>query len=934
MTTLAADLEQLLARFQEQPLGSDYNEASLRNDFLNPLWSLLGWDLENQARQPQSLREVAIEPAVHVAGRKKRADYVFRINGLPRFVCEAKAPGLELGAKDAFQAQRYAFNLGVHVAVLTNFRHTHVYAVGGRPDRLKPFPPVLQWNSSSLPERAEELEALLGRGMVADGSLEKFLQELPKRPRGERGGWVPKLARTRAVDREFLDWLEEQRLRLARDAFKRNPTTSSGDELNLISTRVIDRLLFLRICEDRDISVGTTLRELKEAPRDQSGEGIYEFLKRHFKKLRKTFNGVLFDTHLADAVSLGDSVLTEIIEELTDDDSAYLFSVLPVEVLGSVYERFLAHTLVVKSAHLKLEKKPEVKRAGGIYYTPEVAVGTIVQDTVRRLVSGRAPAELAQLRILDLACGSGAFLVKAFDTICDAYIDYYRDHPKACVTARTNHLVQGSGETFRLTSVLKRQICVQNIFGVDIDGQAVEVSMMSLYLKMLEGETTTTLGASQTNLFDPHLPDLRRNIQRGNSVVGTDFADHGLDEGAVAELGARRPLDWNSAFPEVMQEGGFSAVVGNPPYVRPHRISAEEKKYFWKVFELFRKKSDLYVCFVERALFLLRPEGQWGYILSRGWLTHDSFQPLRKHLLESLAIREIIECPDDLFESAKVRTVIVTGTRKPVPNRMPSIRVEQLQKNGGELIPRGRISQATFAKTFKNIFDLSLSDSRVARLHDRIRKAGKPLGQDFDVRFGLKTGDDERFLHMEKMHSVDRPIITGQDVQRWSVTHSGLFVHYDPAEMRRHRVTARPGEPERFEGPKVLVKDTTNLLAAAYDDQGLFAKDVLIITPKPEAQHSLLYVAGILNSRLMTYYFRSSFDTVHVQNDELSSLPVLVEGRSRYTKRIEELAGRLSRRSVHLPESTVAVWQAELDVAVEKLFGLRASDIALLTVPA
>src|SRR5438309_4549738 len=206
-------LQQLISHFKKHfnsYLTDAYDEPSLRNDFLNPFWKSLGWDLENTAQKTQLLRDVQVESRVKIQGKKKRADYIFRTGGLDRFVCEAKRPKDGLGLKSQYQTQRYAFNLGLHLGVLTDFQEFKVFVVGGKPDPDDPFPAIRHWHFSEYPLVAQQLWNLFSHESVGNLSLEKFVAELPKQQfKGKaHQGWLVKLPRVRPVDAAFLSDIE------------------------------------------------------------------------------------------------------------------------------------------------------------------------------------------------------------------------------------------------------------------------------------------------------------------------------------------------------------------------------------------------------------------------------------------------------------------------------------------------------------------------------------------------------------------------------------------------------------------------------------------------------------------------------------------------------------------------------------------------------
>lgn len=365
-----SELSRLTASFRKnitQFRSGAYDESALRNDYLNPLWRSFGWDVENIQGTAQSLREVQIESRVDVEGRKKRADYLFRTDGIERFVCEAKKPGDELSKRAAYQSQRYAFNLKLHVAALTNFEVIQLFVIGGIPTQDNPYPLVREWHYSEFNDKAEELWGLFGRANVASGALDRLVASLPKRSlrSNERQGWLITPERTRTVDSAFLNYVERQREELARDLVANNKNTEWTDDLlNECVQRIIDRILFVRICEDRDIDTGKTLVALLEIWQQAPVRcSFYSLLVSHFNSLDRAFNGALFRRgHASERIEVSDGYLAHLISDLSSDDSPYLFNTLPVEILGSVYERFISRVVQVRGKRVKAELKPDQRK--------------------------------------------------------------------------------------------------------------------------------------------------------------------------------------------------------------------------------------------------------------------------------------------------------------------------------------------------------------------------------------------------------------------------------------------------------------------------------------------------------------------------------------------------------------------------------------------
>ena len=367
------------------------------------------------------------------------------------------------------------------------------------------------------------------------------------------------------------------------------------------------------------------------------------------------------------ALAVDDRPLREIIASLYYPESPYEFSVLPAEILGQVYEQFLGKVIrLTKGGQAKVEEKPEVRKAGGVYYTPAYIVDYIVRNTVGKLLEGATPKEAAKLRIVDPACGSGSFLIGAYQFLLDWRRDWYvADGADAHARGRNPVLYRGPGGLWRLTTAEKKRLLLDNIYGVDIDPQAVEVTKLSLLLKVLEGESSETLANQLRLMHERALPDLGANVKCGNSLVGPDFYNGRqlsmLDDEARWRINA---FDWEAEFPEVFKAGGFDAVIGNPPYIsirRMNETSPDQVEYLKPRYEVVRKGSyDIYVVFVERSLSLLRDNGLTGFILPSKFFSTDYGAPLRGALSARRALVEVVDFRHgQVFEQATNYTCLL-----------------------------------------------------------------------------------------------------------------------------------------------------------------------------------------------------------------------------------------------------------------------------------
>jgi hypothetical protein len=555
-----ANVAGLIDRFdrnRETYRSPHYNETLLRRDFLDALFAALGWDMDNSLGYAEAYRDVIHEDAIKVGGETKAPDYCFRIGGRRIFFVEAKRPSVNVKDEPspAYQLRRYAWSAKLPLSILTDFEELAVYDC-----RIKPAPTdkpstarILYLKYTELLDRWQELADIFSKEAVLRGSFDKFAEST----RLKRG--------TAEVDAAFLQEIESWRESLARNFALRNDL--SQRELNFAVQRTIDRIIFLRMCEDRGIEPYNQLATFA------NGTACYKRLCELFYRADDRYNSGLFHFEpergraeapddLTPRLTLDDKALKEIVRGLYYPDSPYEFSVLPAEILGQVYEQFLGKVIRLTSEHRAVvEDKPEVKKAGGVYYTPSYIVDYIVKETVGKLVEGKKPKQVEKLRILDPACGSGSFLLGAYTFLLNWHRDWYVEDGPA---KHTKEIYQGRGGQWYLTTSEKKRILLNNIYGVDIDSQAVEVTKLSLLLKVLEGETGETLERQlRLSLHHRALPDLGNNIKCGNSLIGPDFYKDRqmrlLDEEEQYRINA---FDWESQFPHVFKQkaSGFDAV--------------------------------------------------------------------------------------------------------------------------------------------------------------------------------------------------------------------------------------------------------------------------------------------------------------------------------------------------------------------------------------
>lgn len=634
-------------------LSPNYQEAEVRKDFIDKFFTALGWDVNHDEQTNPYEQEVKVEPPVS-AGGQRRADYAFHL--APnyrdvRFFVEAKKPHGDIATPDNyFQTIRYGWNCETSLAVLTDFKQFHVLDCRYKPDiatALHRYVARYHYSEYSDRKKFAEIYWLFSHEAVADGSPEKRAKDLPK-PRGKavQHGLFP--GGYQSIDGSFLKKLDEYRTTLARTFKSKNPALDSEILTELVQ-RTLDRLVFLRFLEDKGIEPQRIVDRFGD-----KGTAWEDFIAAS-RRLDGIYNGIVFKHHTrldGDEFRVDETAFADICEDLAHVNSPYDFDAIPIHILGSIYERFLGNVIVATDKRVQVEPKPEVRKAGGVYYTPEYIVRYIVENTVGKLIVGKTPDQIATMRFANIACGSGSFLLGVFDFLLTYHGLYYNDNPKK---ARRGDCINRDGKLF-LSLNKKREILLNNVFGVDLDAQAVEVCQLSLYLRLLKDETT---GSTHQHLLEfAHvakmkklLPDLSKNVVCGNSLVGTDVLDGQLF--GNEEERKLRPMDFEDAFPEVMKRGGFDAIVGNPPWLMAGYYLPENLDYLRHRFRSAQGKFDLYYLFIEQGCRLLSDDGLFGMIVPNKLFHTRAASSLRSTITKHKWIRSIVDFGDEqLFSGA------------------------------------------------------------------------------------------------------------------------------------------------------------------------------------------------------------------------------------------------------------------------------------------
>ena len=921
-------IQELVERFGrnlEAYKRSDYKETPVRVEYIDPFFEALGWDVRNVRGRSEQYKDVVHEDAISISGASRAPDYCFRVGGTRTFFLEVKKPSVDVKGDvgPAYQLRRYAWSAKLPLSILSDFEEFALYDCRSRP---KPADKasvgrVKYFTFDQYFERFDEIYDVLAREPVLQGSFDRFVQGT----KGKRG--------TSEVDAEFLKEIEGWREALARNIALRNPALSVH-ELNFAVQRTIDRIIFLRMAEDRGIEAYGRLLALTAGPH------IYPRLAGDlYRQADEKYNSGLFDFQadtLTRSLAVDDRVLKPLLAGLYYPQSPYEFSVLPVEVLGQVYEQFLGKVIRLTPAHRAVvEEKPEVKKAGGVYYTPAYIVDYIVRQTVGRLVEGQTPRQISRLRILDPACGSGSFLLGAYRYLLDYHRQWYETHdPTRHAGGKQPAVYQASGGSWRLTTAEKKRILLDNIYGVDIDRQAVEVTKLSLLLKVLEGETEESIGQQLSFWRQRALPDLGANIKCGNSLIGPDYFQGQLlpDEEEVRRV---NPFDWQAEFSQIMAAGGFDAVIGNPPYVDIKALPEASVAYLFTSYQTANNRVNLFACFIERSLTLLcKPRGRFSMIVPTALLTQETYRSLRAHVCTHYDVSRVVRLPNESFGSAagdvKVDTVIIVVSAAKRSNRQVQIvgyegydRITKIDPNEAHVV--GVVSQSRWTETDDCIWSINVTDEQAAVLR-RCEERSTPLEACAEFSLGVTPYDKykghspaqirNQVFHADKpKDETFRELLAGNDVRRYHLEWNGTkWISYGPW-------LGAPRQQRFFIDRRVLVKQiidwTSRRIWATITDEELYnTQNAFNLLPR--AGCSLDYVLGLLNSQLMTFYHRKKY---------------LDEFKMRFQKVLIRDCKRFPIRTINFDDPVDVARHDKMVALVERMLDLH-KKLAAATIPA
>ncbi len=873
---MKSEITKLIDKYNREK-GKRYNEDATKKDFILPLFKMIGWDVDNS-------NEVTPEDNVS----RKRVDYTFKIDGIPKFYLEAKPLDENLdgyreqnGIKTTFaqQSVNYAYYKGCIWAILTNFSEIRIYDAWTR-DTASGFRFAIRIDN-----------------FVNDFDNGLYLLSKEAFKQGELDKKYSTKSRKKPITEQLLSDFTKFRAILSKDVYALNKSKNlTEEELDEAIQRLFDRLIFIRNCEDRGLEPPNLLALLRQWKENRKGTLISK-LRELFEQYNEDYDSKIFgehegNKHLCDQIDISDNVLSRILDGLytTENGSIqYDFSLIDADVLGNIYEQYLGHILKKTEKRTKLTESKAKRKEEGIYYTPSYIVDYIVRNTVGELVKSKK-TDVSKIKVLDPACGSGSFLIKTFDVLNEY-------HSKKEGYSQNKLDISGTGTTYST----KLSILTNNIFGVDLDKQAVDIAQLNLLLKVAEKKK--------------RLPILRQNIKNGNSLI---------DDSNIA---GDKAFKWNEEFAEIMSNGGFDVVVGNPPYfnIKPDDILKSSPDFK----NLSNGVVNSAALFLKKSMNLLKEGGYLGFIIPKSFAYVDSWKPIRQVIYNEAQLLVIVDV-SKAFKDVLLEQVIII-IRKHKPKLLDSVLLISDFNTSTQSI--AKIDYKEIVQNDRISFQANTLETVI---YNKVNSGSVLLGE---------ISDNFRGIGVQKlisnMNNLGERILSGKEIQRYAINdYHNYFISKDKIP--------EISKVKNLRKPKIMVQNIVAhirnhiKITATYDTKGVLDLDTVNNIVINNKDFNPKYILALLNSKLISYYtyifiYSKAIRTMHFDGSYSGKIPIKrisKEEQEYFNKKVSLLLelnskynseNKLTDKTEKL-KNEINMLENEIDNQVYKIYGITEEE--------
>ncbi|MGN0364685.1 MAG: Eco57I restriction-modification methylase domain-containing protein [Suilimivivens sp.] len=759
MTNLT-ELQNLVDRFHAnidfyKDTRNTYNEHSCRIEYIDPLLKLLGWDVANEKGLAPQYREVIAE---NYSTRTDRPDYTITLRGVPKFFVEAKKPAVDItrDAAPAVQTRKYGWNAKHRLAVLTNFEYLAIYDTChiAHEDDGCAVARYRLYHYTQYVEKIEEIEGLIARDTVYSGDFDAYLDANFPATGGQ----------TQQVDTLFLSQINEWRVALSNELYAQGGRYASLEVLNDVVQEFINQIVFLRICEDKNLPL---YHKLKDTITDS--DQLQSKLEELFRSADRRYNSGMFSGE--DIIfDLSCEVIKGMIEDLYYPQSPYLFNIIEPNLLGKIYEIFLTEQLVLlENNTIGLGKKKDCQNRS-VVTTPTEIVKYMVDKTLSKVCEGKTPSEILNISVADIACGSGIFLEEAFAYLQDYCVQWYISN------RQRDHLIETGIDLYKLPLQEKKDILCSCIYGIDIDIHAVEVAKFSLLIKLIEDET-----APSVSEVVPILPDLSDNIQFGNSLVSQTELN-GIS-GANHQVMEIVPFDWST----INNGCGFDVIIGNPPYVNTEGmhtlLPSAEVEIYKKKYKTSHKQFDKYFVFIEQAINKIKEHGLVCYIVPNKFFKIGAGEKLRSLIAKERMLVSLDDFGDaQLFEDKTIYSSIILLSKE-----KQTAFVYSSVDSANKLWAGETIDTVELSSTVLNELPWRLTtDLEFLKLLKKLDTVAVPITKHADIFTGIQTSAEQKrtywFSDEEIISETEECYTIQRDGRTFSIEKRILRPYFKPVK--------------------------------------------------------------------------------------------------------------------------------------------------------